>query len=458
MQISHSGRWMSSILAISLCGIVLANSGAVAKTPTTDDRDAKATIAKTAKEKVAQANADAAEADWHLAEAEVAVAKEALLKAETADKPAAQAKVEAANKELDKAKKAAEAARSNAPKPTEKTEPETSVSQTLKDIQSQLAVQSRTLLRLNQDISSRLNYLPAKHKGAGNGLAPKNAPNMNKSKSPRVTLRAQPADGSTFNLPGEAKTYARRVHFLIYSYTDDPAIGSGVTANETFLKSYAESVQSFFSPAEHDRVYIKTSHSFSESSIAADIAAIPDVQPTDAIFCYMSTHGTYSSRDGHSVLMTDGNTIVPRSNLFKILKSRNARLTVFITDSCANFAAGAAGFPTSMTHPAATATYPLYRLLFKFIGDLNMNGASPDPTHVNADGSLGEEGFYVTNSSTRGGGIFTRAFVKEAIFGASQDWVQFFTNCQSGTLLEGQAVPTPAQTPAIFNENGVWVH
>ena len=299
--------------------------------------------------------------------------------------------------------------------------------------------------------------LPVAGDIAGNGLYTEKmgSPMSAINQSAKVHPHAGQSQPGAFSLPGEATTYARKLHFLIYSNSSDVQIGPGALANQEFVLKYAEAMKAFF-PSNQVGVNIVVKDIFTEGSFESDIAQLSDVAPSDAICCYMSTRGAYSSIVGHSLVMTDG-TVVPRSNLFRILKTKQARLTAFITDSCSHYATNIRGPANSKTRSTAIKTYALYRLLFKFKGNLNINGASPDPLIVNADGSFGEKGSYLSNSSTLGGGVFTRSLMKVALFGSSQNYVDLVQDCDKAMSIDGQLIPGLVQKTAIYDESGVLV-
>ncbi|MEQ1906502.1 MAG: hypothetical protein ABL888_20125 [Pirellulaceae bacterium] len=260
--------------------------------------------------------------------------------------------------------------------------------------------------------------------------------------SPALGVRAAAA---AVSLPTVASTPARKVHFLIFSLTDDPIgnIGSGAAANHAFLVSFAGQIRSFFGAAEQVRVNIAAQdQQFTEALFNARVDAIAaDITNQDTVFCYISTHGGFDPGSGH-FLFTSDSKVVSRSTIFAKLQARSARQTILITDSCANITAGAASPP--LAAGAAVPPYALYFLLFNYTGVVNINACS-----------VREVSWYRTNNTDSGGGIFTRAFMRTAVEATVTDWATFITVLNRLTLQEGTLVTgTQPQHPAQFDANG----
>lgn len=279
---------------------------------------------------------------------------------------------------------------------------------------------------------------------------------------------AAAASGDKAGLPvriSATELPARKVHFLIFSLTRDPfstpGLGPGAEANGRFLDGLGKAMIRMF-PNDPNRIRVASVADFNQAQFESQVKLLTDVTSEDTIVCYMSTHGSYNN-DGHHLYMNDGSAVL-RKVLFKALKDKGARQTVFITDACANVPTGSAapGFLGASVPPATV--YAFCDLLFNFKGNLNINGARPPVLDPNKPGGdrTGQQGWYSISSGVDGGGMFTRAFMRVAVYEKSADWKEFFANLSVFTLDEGRRFmgpnsPLQTQNPALLDENGILI-
>jgi hypothetical protein len=150
-------------------------------------------------------------------------------------------------------------------------------------------------------------------------------------------------------------------------------------------------------------------------------------------------------------LLTSNGKTVLRKDVYKTLTDKGAKQTILITDSCAE----TSGPRPQLVAPGAIPTYPLYYLLFDLTatgasGQLNVNGASPSNANT-------ETGWYILDGSDGGGGVFTRSFMTEAIFGQrTRSWNDFLSHVSQTTQKEAARIGK-AQVPSLIGANGVYL-
>jgi hypothetical protein len=235
----------------------------------------------------------------------------------------------------------------------------------------------------------------------------------------------------------------RRIHLLIFG-TGNDALGDdgivqGSIANVQFVKE-------LFSKCCRERLRISPANSFlfDQAIIVKSIGAL-DVKPEDAVVCYISTHGAFVNGFHRMSPTGSRNASMDRAEIFRALQSKKAGLTVLVTDACGTaFGRAPSGQGEAAPRPP---TWPLWHLLFKTRGEVNVNAAH-----------FGREALFriqPLGSDTRShGGIFTREFVTYAVFGATPSaaditagaaaWDAFFTGV--GDNAYRQKLPVKVET------------
>jgi uncharacterized protein (TIGR03000 family) len=160
----------------------------------------------------------------------------------------------------------------------------------------------------------------------------------------------------------------------------------------------------------------------------------------DSLVCFFSGHGASTSK-GH-FLALPGRERLFRSELLVALQAQKAKLTVVLTDSCANL----------IREPITTAYIPpvpstvLVSLLLKHRGVVDINSSSP-----------GES----SRANDAEGGYFTSSFVKECKYGDSVkeefvSWQSIFERVQERTnhrykmSLKNNPSKQPEQRPYAY--------
>lgn len=124
---------------------------------------------------------------------------------------------------------------------------------------------------------------------------------------------------------------ARRLHALIVADTADKAVGPLVDIDgRKFYELLTDEIPEF----RRGLVEALKGTSVTKENLFAKIDAMA-VEPSDTLFCYFTGHGAYVRERGQ-VLRMAGGEVVPRAELLERMKSKNARLTILITDACSN--------------------------------------------------------------------------------------------------------------------------
>jgi len=213
----------------------------------------------------------------------------------------------------------------------------------------------------------------------------------------------------------------RRVHLLIYATGDDGSrngIVQGARANAVFVDALFRKMC-----AGTGRLITNTTkYQFSGKTIADDLARINPAKE-DAMVVYIATHGAFNLQDGtHFLTGTKGNPPFNRADIYQRLKARGASLNLLITDACGTLSAQ--GPPKGQLETPPSEKWPLWHLVFKTRGDVNVNAAT--------FGEVALYRFYDRPVEPQMmGGVFTRAFVNRAVYGDvpelnEQAWTRFF--------------------------------
>jgi hypothetical protein len=209
----------------------------------------------------------------------------------------------------------------------------------------------------------------------------------------------------------------RQVFSLIYANSRDPSIGAGCGMNAAFVESLLKTT------CGTNLAHSQTRFDFTQPSILADVKR-QEPGPSDVLFVYIATHGVFANGTKHMLLSTRsaGNRAdIDRKALFEAIRKSKAGLKILISDACGSVS-GAVGAAAAV-RGARTLTYPFFTLLFSTSGEVNVNAAhSP------------EYALYISVNSTGGGGVFTRTFCDEAVYGAPpkssnlKEWDRFFNS------------------------------
>jgi len=207
----------------------------------------------------------------------------------------------------------------------------------------------------------------------------------------------------------------RRVFSLIYAHSRDSAIGAGCQINASFMESLLKST------CDTSLASSQTRFDFTQASITADVKQ-QDAGPDDVLFVYIATHGVFANGTKHMLLSSrspGGVADIDRKGLFDAIRKSKAGLKVLISDACGSVSGARAA--VAIPRGTRTPTFPLFTLLFSTTGEVNVNAArSP------------EYALYISQNSMNGGGIFTRMFCEEAIYGTAPsspsltEWDRFF--------------------------------
>jgi hypothetical protein len=238
----------------------------------------------------------------------------------------------------------------------------------------------------------------------------------------------------------------RKVHVLLYANTEDGqsrGIGPGAKRNQAML----ESLFRFQFRGVLKKLVARDE--FTSDTIRRDIAGL-SVAKTDAVLVYISTHGAFV--DGEHQMSASGSTMVSirRPVLVESLRSKAGQrdnLHVLITDSCGSIL----GRPPRAPGQEAPdqPSHELFRLMMTTAGEVNVNAAIP-----------GRVALYFTETTARGGGLFTKAFVFTSVYGSrsrstgtADDWIPFLKDVSE--LSQSASSTAPFQPPACwFDRNG----
>jgi len=226
---------------------------------------------------------------------------------------------------------------------------------------------------------------------------------------------AEAAPARTAPGRGVALIAGRKVFSLIYALSRDPAIGAGCQINASFMESLLKST------CDTSLASSQTRFDFTQASITADVKQ-QDAGPDDVLFVYIATHGVFANGTKHMLLSSrspGGVADIDRKGLFDAIRKSKAGLKVLISDACGSVAGARAA--AAIPRGTRTPTFPLFSLLFSTTGEVNVNAArSP------------EYALYISQNSVNGGGIFTRTFCEEAVYGTPPasssltEWDRFF--------------------------------
>lgn len=162
-----------------------------------------------------------------------------------------------------------------------------------------------------------------------------------------------------------------------------------------------------------DPIHLRGDAGFRFERLRDAINSLDVVPNEDVLFVYIACHGlTFSDSSkphGFQMPHAGGNLLVRRA-IWDLLKSKQARQTILISDSCANRISVAAVEPAD----AAAANLPartnaLGALLFFNTGDVDVNGSRKPPADHGDGRGQGQFGVY-----TDEGGFFTLAFIEAA--------------------------------------------
>lgn len=194
---------------------------------------------------------------------------------------------------------------------------------------------------------------------------------------------------------------------------DQNAIRKGATANANHVEKLLReqcSIEPRSRTPIQDKiggVTVLTGNDFHFQALSTAINNA-DIKQNDVIFVYIACHG-FSYRNGPLGFQMPPTPNasperVARSTVWDKLKSKKARQTILISDSCATqiqeIATGNVG---AVTAAADDNTYALSRLLFYQIGDVDINGA--DPEKKNGWITNGEVGIYFDDGGKFTGGL-----------------------------------------------------
>jgi hypothetical protein len=153
------------------------------------------------------------------------------------------------------------------------------------------------------------------------------------------------------------------------------------------------------------------------------------VDPDEAIVFWYAGHGGTDRVHGHFLGISGGS--LERSRLVEVMTSRNARLTVILTDCCSNSARMESARRLTAGSEWSDA---LLDLFFRHRGVVNITAATFDATRIDpmtGEPGVGEFGWYVDGV----GGLFTSSIVELLTSGRSDrldrsgegflDWSEF---------------------------------
>lgn len=201
-----------------------------------------------------------------------------------------------------------------------------------------------------------------------------------------------------------------------------------------------------------------------DSSVVTALSQIGVLTKDDILVCTTACHGgvaapspyvTSQGQDinvspeyffGHILFTSRQGEWFYRWNLWAALKSKNAGLTVLLTDSCFNFPAGIA-VPQAAMSASTDPGYgeALRSLLLNYKGDVNLTASQP-----------GTFAFYSGSSVSDYRGIFSMAFVGAARSSVAMTWPQLYDVVRQATD-EGyqdvrRAGGQPRQLPYSFTD------
>lgn len=227
----------------------------------------------------------------------------------------------------------------------------------------------------------------------------------------------------------DAKVYV--VHIVD---TDDPSIGGFAASNiqpmiSLFQTAIGEKRRASYSLLcgkkvnEHWQVHKKFFKNMnlrlrdcSAISIVNELSQLP-IRQQDSLFVYYQGHGAYDPRFGEKDLASGhylnlGGKDLLRSQLVKAMASKNAAMTVLITDCCNTTVPHKPSFFVKEMKTPITGWSGLESLLFCHTGFVDITAAS-----------RGKSAWYVSGI----GGIFTHSFIRAAGTHKIREWPEFLT-------------------------------
>jgi hypothetical protein len=174
----------------------------------------------------------------------------------------------------------------------------------------------------------------------------------------------------------------RQVHFLLCGLTDDKSIGEGIKVSLKNIKTMIGK------HVEQGHIGSIREIRGGDCNAVTILRAVDElrVDSQDTVFCYYLGHGAYDTRRalgdpsrGH--FFDIDNADLMRKQLFDRLRSKGARLTVLISDTCnvprAAMPAGRARLSTVRRERPAGYT-PLEKLLLFYRGEIDLSASSWD--------------------------------------------------------------------------------
>jgi len=209
---------------------------------------------------------------------------------------------------------------------------------------------------------------------------------------------------------------SRKVVALLIGLSNDKTIGKGAESN---VKMLSELLRNNLDT----RVQIRTVLGLecNARNIIEEISKL-DINSGDSLFCYYAGHGAYDQNHaendpsgGHFFQIPGGDML--RRTVTSALKSKGARLTVMISDTCNVSAAVGPLFRSVMEQQAMTSEdyYPIEKLFFFNSGFLDISGSSRN-----------QYGWYDPS-----GGWFTKVCYHN--LATSATWSQFFLRARDRT-------------------------
>ena len=121
---------------------------------------------------------------------------------------------------------------------------------------------------------------------------------------------------------------ATLLHILLVADTKDATIGPDVRIDgNNMFNRLAQEI-----PPQRRTLTLFTAERVTRQAITEYYRDL-QVRPSDALLMYFAGHGAFDEK-GHFLAMADGNRF-HRSDILQIMKAKNARLVVLISDSCA---------------------------------------------------------------------------------------------------------------------------
>jgi hypothetical protein len=235
-----------------------------------------------------------------------------------------------------------------------------------------------------------------------------------------VATAAAPAAAPT------ASAAPQRVHALVVADTLDPNIGDSTAVDRDNIKYLLTSGI----PASRLSLTVLDGSNVTRAQVLGAIQRL-NVQPYDTVFVWFSGHGGTDPTYGHALAMTGVKSFLYRSELLAAVSRKRPRLTVVMTDCCANMVRLQA-----MAESMKLDLRPvMQRLLLKHSGLVDWNGCT-----------RGEQ----AAGTSALGGLFTHSFEQVVLDLAyrrtTASWGQLFPMVVRETQKSARE-QTVAQTP-----------